>query len=127
MTTRRALLRALGSGTLITIASPVSGQPPSKIPRVAMLVFGTRENAARAVALFRQRLRELGYLEGKTVLIEERYAGGNAQRLPELARELVQSRVDVIVAVAVAATVAARQATSTIPIVTLTGVGRVGN
>jgi len=82
-----------------------------------MLIFGTRENAAKTIALFRQRLREIGYVEGKTILIEERYAEGNAQRLPELARELAQSRVDVIVAVAVAASVAARQATSTIPIV----------
>ena len=102
---------------LIASASPVSAQPSSKIPRVAMLIFGTRENAAKTIALFRQRLREIGYVEGKTILIEERYAEGNAQRLPELARELAQSRVDVIVAVAVAASVAARQATSTIPIV----------
>ena len=62
-------------------------------------------------------MRELGYVEGQTILIEERYADGNAQRLTELARELVASRIDIIVAVAVAAAKAARQATSTIPIV----------
>ncbi len=62
-------------------------------------------------------MRELGYVEGKTILIEERYADGNAQRLMELARELVESRIDIIVTVAVAATTAARQATGMIPIV----------
>jgi putative ABC transport system substrate-binding protein len=67
--------------------------------------------------MFRQRLTELGYVEGKTILIDERSAEGDAQRLTELARELATSKVDVIVAVAVAATTAARQATSTIPIV----------
>jgi len=84
-----------------------------------MLVFGTRaSNAALGgLALFRRRMRELDYVEGKTILIEERYADGNAQRLMELARELVESRIDIIVTVAVAATTAARQATSTIPIV----------
>ena len=66
--------------------------------------------------LFRQRLVELGYVDGRNILIEERYAAGNAARLNELARELAGSRVDVIVAVAAIAA-AARQATATIPIV----------
>ena len=64
-----------------------------------------------------KRLTELGYVAGKTILIDERYAEGDAQRLSELARELAASKVDVIVASAVAATTAARQATATIPIV----------
>jgi ABC-type uncharacterized transport system substrate-binding protein len=65
----------------------------------------------------RKRLQELGYIEGKNLLIEDRYADGNAQRLDELARELVAARVDVIVASAIAAASAARRATATIPIV----------
>ena len=66
---------------------------------------------------FRQRLSELGYVDGKSILIEERSAEVHADRLGELARELVASKVDVIVASAVAASIAARQATNTIPIV----------
>jgi putative ABC transport system substrate-binding protein len=69
------------------------------------------------LARFRARLRELGYVERKSILIEERYAEGNAQRLKGLVQELAASNVEVIVASAVAATTAARQATNTIPIV----------
>ena len=117
--TRRALLRAFGAGALIAATRPAGGQQPVKIPRVAMLFFGSRQMSTVVAGLprFRQRLRELGYVEGKTILIEDRYAEGNAQRLNEVARELAASKVDVIVASAVAAAMAARQATSTIPIV----------
>ena len=68
-------------------------------------------------AAFLDRLRELGYIDGKTIQIHWRYAGGVLDRLPGLARELVALKVDVIVAVAVAASLAAREATATIPIV----------
>ncbi len=119
MTTRRALLRVLGAGVLSAAAWPTSGQQASKMPRVALLFFGIRARNASydEPARFRARLSELGYVEGKNVVIEERYAEGNAQRLNELARELVEAKVDVIVASAVAATMAARHATGTIPIV----------
>jgi putative ABC transport system substrate-binding protein len=119
VTTRRALLRALGAGALITVALPASVQRPPKMPRVALLLIETRESytADDGLALFRQRLRDLGYVEGKSILIEERYADASTQRLNELARELVESKVEIIVAPTVAATTAARKATSTIPIV----------
>ena len=101
-----------------------SPEPRTKIPRVAMLVFGARATStatATAIApvakLFRDRLTELGHVEGKTILIEESYADGDPQRLTQLANEIVESKPDVIVAIAAAATAAARQATSTIPIV----------
>ena len=68
-------------------------------------------------AAFLDRLRELGYIDGKTIQIHGRYAGGVLDRLPGLARELVALKVDVIVAVAVAASMAAREATARIPIV----------
>ncbi len=67
--------------------------------------------------MFRQRLSALGYVDGKNILFEERSAEGNADRLGKLARELVASKVDVIVTPAVTASRAAQQATSTIPIV----------
>jgi putative ABC transport system substrate-binding protein len=93
-----------------------SAQQVSKTPRVGLLFFGNRQGSVVVVGvpLFRQRLRELGYVEGKNILIEDRYADGNIQRLNELARELVESRVDVMVTSALAATTAARQATATI-------------
>ena len=74
-------------------------------------------STSRNRSVFRQRLAALGYVEGKNIVIEERSAEGNAERLGELARELVASKVDVIVTPAVTASRAARQATSTIPIV----------
>jgi putative ABC transport system substrate-binding protein len=99
-----------------------SAEPQTKIPRVAMLVFGPSPSAgasdtSSAVPLFRDRLTELGYVEGKTILFEESYADGNPQRLTQLAHDIVERKPDVIVAIAAAATAAARQATSTIPIV----------
>jgi len=101
-----------------------SVEPKTNTPRVAMLVFGSRGSSSDSVtavssapALVRDRLTELGYVEGKTILIEESYADGDLQRLTQLAREVVERKPDVIVAMAAAATAAARQATGTIPIV----------
>ena len=93
-------------------ASPTT--QPSRITRVVILYFGSGSFGSN---VFRQRLSELGYIDGKTILIEERSADGDTQRLTQLARDLAASKVDVIVTSAVAATMAARQATSTIPIV----------
>ena len=119
MITRRALLRALGTGTLLAGAWPVSGQQQTRIPRIGVLFYASSSAPfpQRGMATIVQRLGELGYVEGKTILIDVRYAEGNAQRLTELARELAASKVDVIVAQGVSASTAARQATSTIPIV----------
>ena len=106
---RRKFIAGIASGLLIAPFS-ARGQLPPKVPRVALLLFGTPKDFAgtTADALFRQRLRELGYVEGRSILIEERYADENAQRLNDLARELVQSKVDIIVAPTVAASTAAR-------------------
>src|SRR6266487_4800119 len=95
------------------------GQAPSKIPRIGILWFGSMDTPAALQdrSAFRQHLATLGYVEGKNILIEERSARGNPERLRELARELAASKVNVIVTPAVTATRAARQATSTIPIV----------
>jgi putative ABC transport system substrate-binding protein len=88
------------------------------VPRIGILYFGlSGPGGAQVTDIFRKRLAELGYVDGKTVVIEERFANGDPQRLAELARELVASKVDVIVTPAIAATVAARDATNTIPIV----------
>ena len=96
-------------------------QATTHVPRVAVLFFGPRgaliASTPDAGGLVRKRLTELGYLEGKTIMVEEHYADADPQRLIQLARDIVESKPDVIVAMAAAATEAARQATSTIPIV----------
>ena len=120
MLDRRLLLRGLLAAALTVPTWSARGQQPPRMPRVGVLYYGARSNNLTATAglpLFRKRLHELGYIEGRSVLIEDHYADGNAQRLDELARQLVQSRVDVIVASAIAAASAAHRATTTIPIV----------
>src|SRR5438552_9870029 len=95
------------------------GQAPSKVSRIAILWFGSMDTPAALQdrLAFRQHLATLGYVEGKNIVIEERSAGGNPERLREFAREFAARKVDVIVTPAVTASRAARQATSTIPIV----------
>ncbi len=118
MITRRSILLA-GSIGLLVAPRLGRGQPKSKIPRIGFLWYGSMDTpgALQNRAVFRQRLAALGYVEGKSILIEDRSAEGNAERLRQLAREFAASKVDVIVAPAVTTSRAARQATSTIPIV----------
>ena len=118
MTTRRRVLRALGASALVARACPTSGQQPAKMPRVGVLYFGS-VGPGSGNERFRQRLAELGYIEGRTIVLDIRYANGDTQRLEQLAGEFVASGVDIIVTMAVTASVAARRATSTIPIVML--------
>src|SRR5438874_9946410 len=92
------------------------GQQPAKVPVIGFLAPGTREGRAPVIAGLLQGLRDLGYVEGQSIVIEYRFAEKNDQ-LPELAAELVSLKVDVILASATLATIAAKQATSTIPIV----------
>jgi len=121
MIARRAVIRVLGLAVLIAGGSRASGQQPIKTARGGALWSASASDPfpRRHFALFRQRLRELGYVEGKTIVIDERFAEGSPQRLKELARELVDARMDVIVTPGVTATIAVRQATDTIPIVML--------
>jgi len=96
----------------------VSGaQQPTKIPRIGYLTAGTRSLNSPRVEAFRQSLRDLGYVEGKNIIIELRNAEGKFDRLPALAAELVRLKVDVIVAGGPPSAGAAKAATSTIPIV----------
>jgi len=115
---RRRLLLALGCAA---ICAPLPGfaQQPAKIARIGILSAASRgEPLSRAqYAAFTDRLRELGYVEGRTINIEWRFADGRFDRLPLLAGELVKAQVDVIVASGMPATSAARRVTATIPIV----------
>ena len=106
---------------LLATASPAEAQQ-TKVPRIGMLVNGTPSSHKFIIDEFQQGLRDLGYVEGKNFLLEVRYAEGKLDRLPELAREFVQMKVEVIFTNATPGTVAVKQATSTIPIV-FTGVG----
>ncbi len=92
-------------------------QPAGKVPRIGILVNGTPSSHKVMIDEFQQGLRDLGYVEGKNLLLEVRYAEGKLDRLPELARELAQMNVDVVFTNATPGTVAVKQATSMIPIV----------
>jgi putative ABC transport system substrate-binding protein len=120
--TAGATLSTPPSAVAAAVAREAAGQAKAKIPRVVMLFYGSAELPGGAVAdsaLFRARLTELGYVEGKSVVVQERFAAGDPQKLATFAREIVESKPDVIVTSAFAATTAVRQATSTIPIVML--------
>ena len=93
---------------------PAHAQPPKEIPRIGVLWEST---IARRAEAFRQGLRELGYTEGKNIVIEARTAEGRSGGMSALAAELVQRRVDVILTTGTTTTQATRRATSTIPVV----------
>ena len=84
---------------LLLVSGPhlSDSQPATKIPRIGLLFVPSESFIAELVQVFRQGLRELGWVEGRTVAIESRYAEGLVDRLPRLAAELVALQVDVIV------------------------------
>jgi ABC-type uncharacterized transport system substrate-binding protein len=102
---------------LFALCIPAHAQQPKKIPRIGYLSFQSSSSGRDLDDPFRQGLNALGYVEGKNIIIEYRWAEGNFDRLPELAAELVRLKVDVIVARGTRSVRAAKQATSTIPIV----------
>jgi putative tryptophan/tyrosine transport system substrate-binding protein len=98
---------------LLAVSFPAEAQQPKKIPTIGWIAFdGSRPNRD-----FMTGLRELGYIEGQSVIVEYRSAQGREGRLSEIANELVRRKPDVIVADSNAATDAAKKATTTIPIV----------
>lgn len=113
---RRKFITLLG----LAASLPLAARAQKDRVRLVGMLWANPAQDPRVVkfrAVLLDRLRELGYIDGKTIQIHERYAGGELDRLPGLARELVALKVDVIVAVAVAASLAAREATARIPIV----------
>jgi putative ABC transport system substrate-binding protein len=121
MMDRRSLLRAsLAAAVSAPLAVEAQAQQAKKVYRIGLLGGSpptAHEASARLWHAFFQRMRELGYVEGQTLLVEGRWYGEHTDRLPSLAAELVQAKVDVIVAGAPPAPEAAARATSTIPIV----------
>src|SRR5262245_60680201 len=96
---------------------PAAAQQPKKVPLIGFLSVASQSALSPRLDAFREGLRELGYVEGKDIAFEYRSAEGKTDRLPELASELVRLKVDCILTAGTAPTRAAKQATSTIPIV----------
>jgi ABC-type uncharacterized transport system substrate-binding protein len=117
---RRAFITLL-SGAAATWPLAARAQQP-KVPRLGWLVTGSPTSHRFSLAAFRDGLRELGYVEGQNIAIEFRWAEGNVGRIPELAKDLVDQRVDVILAGGAVVAEAAKRATSHIPIIAA-GVG----
>jgi putative tryptophan/tyrosine transport system substrate-binding protein len=113
---RRVFISAVGM-SLLGVPFRLAAQPPQKVPRVGYLFSFTRAEGSRLWEACRQGLRELGYVEGRNIALEPRWADGRHERLPELAADLVRLKVDVIVSAATPASHAAKAATSSIPIV----------
>ena len=116
----------------LTIATVVLGaiaeaQQPGKVPRIGFLSTTFPSNLPARLEAFRQGLRELGYVEGKNIIIDYRYGEGKIDHLPVLSDELVRLKVDVIVTSGPSPTRAAKRATATIPIVMTWDYDPVGN
>jgi len=109
-------IRCLLATVVLTVVFDAVAQQSGKVPQIGYLSGSFSAISERSVA-FRQGLRELGYVEGKNVVIDWRSADGKLDRVPALAAELVRLKVDVIATGAGTATRAIRAATSTIPIV----------
>jgi len=112
---RRAFL--IQAGALLVVPLGAAAQQPSRVPRVGYLFSFTPAEGQHLWEACRQGLRELGYVEGRNIAIEARWTDGRYERLPELVAELVRLKVDVMVVQATPGSLAAKAATSTIPIV----------
>ena len=116
MTDRRAFIVAT-SASLALVPLVALAQQADKVRRIGYLSTPTRASVEHILDVFLRKLRDLGWVEGQNLIIEYRWAEGDVARLPDLAAELARRKVDVIVAPAASAALAAKNATSSIPIV----------
>jgi putative tryptophan/tyrosine transport system substrate-binding protein len=123
---RRITVLAL-CAPLLELSVPAAGQQPAKVPRIGLLIASSLSLASPRVEAFRQGLQDLGYVEGKNIVIEYRYGEGKPDRLPTLAAELVSLKIDIIVTGGSSPTRAAKEATVTIPIVMTQDIDPVGS
>jgi putative ABC transport system substrate-binding protein len=123
---RRQFLTLLG-GAAVAWPLAVWAQQTQKLPTIGFVGSSTASAESQRVAAFVQRLRELGWIEGRTIAIEVRWGEGRNERYAEIAAEFVRLKVDVIVTQGTATVVAAKQATSVIPIVFAGAADPVGN
>jgi putative ABC transport system substrate-binding protein len=117
---RKAILFWLLTTMLLTTAPAANAQQAGKVPRIGFLDNSTASSSAVLLEAFRQELSKLGWIEGKDIAIEYRFAEQKNERLPELAADLVRLKVDLIVTSGGTTPLAAKKATSTIPIVMTT-------
>ena len=115
---RRTFLAGTGA-VLLAAPRAADAQPAVKVPRIGLLWGSSPSAGGSYLDAFRQGLRELGYVEGQNIVIENRWAEGRQERFTDLAAELVRLKVDVIVASITVAALAAKNATTTIPVVML--------
>ncbi len=127
MRLRRGVIQLGLAAMLLSLGSPIEAQQPTKVPRIGVLVAASSIIISARLQAFRQGLRELGYVEGKNIVIEYRLAEGKLERLPALAAELGRLKVDLIVTGGPAPTRRAMEATATIPIVMAQDSDPVGN
>src|SRR5215468_9548813 len=125
MIRRREFITLLG-GAAAALPLSAQAQQPARLPTIGFLGQSTRSAATEWTAAFVQRLRELGWIEGRTVAIEYRWAQGREERFAEIAAEFVRLKVDVIVTSGTPAVMASKKATSVIPIVFATAGDPVG-
>src|SRR6266498_1672267 len=123
---RKAVLSILLVVVLLAVAVIVEAQQVGKIFRIGFLDGGTASGSAGLLETFRQELRKLGWIEGKNIAIEYRFAEQRPERPPELAADLVRLKVDLIVVSAGPVVLAAKKATTTIPIVMTNAADPVG-
>jgi putative ABC transport system substrate-binding protein len=116
---RRAFITLLGGAAIAPTALPFAAraQQPAKLPTIGYLGAGTRLTESDRIAAFVQTLRELGWVEGRNVAIDYRWEEGSSGRRTEIAKEFARLKVDVIVTIGTPAALAAKHATSVIPIV----------
>jgi putative tryptophan/tyrosine transport system substrate-binding protein len=122
---RRIIICLPLTAFLLTI-SFADAQQAGKVPRIGFLDSGTASGSAILVDAFRQELSKVGWIEGKNISIEYRFAEGKINRLPELATDLVRLKVDLIAVSGTPAALAAKRATTTIPIVIATSADPIG-
>src|SRR4030095_245549 len=105
---------------LFALSAVVEAQQSARIPRIGFVTpAGNPNSPGLRVEAFQRGMRELGYVEGKNILVEYRYIEGKTERVPESVAELVQLKVDVLVLLSLGSVRAAKQATQAIPIVTV--------
>jgi putative tryptophan/tyrosine transport system substrate-binding protein len=102
---------------LLALCVSAQAQQPTKVPRIGFLIASSPSPVSARLEAFRQGLRELGYVEGKSIVIDYRWAEGKVDRMPDLAAQLIGLKVDIILSTGPQSTRAAKEATSTIPIV----------
>lgn len=126
MTAHQKFLR-LSTALLLAFVGVAEAQQPARVPRIGYLTVPSPSAQAPRLEAFREGLRELGYVEGKNIFIEYRFAEGNLGRVPMPAGDLVNLKLDVIVSAGLTPTRSAKKLTDTIPIVMTQDDDPVGN